>query len=82
MSTSFYLGKEDNKKMFQIARTHAGWKPLFKSFSTVITSTYDIFMYMVGEKLNIYDEHGSQYRWIEFEQRVLYHCPDGKSHIE
>ena len=56
-----------------IAKTSAGWLPLFQSHENTINSVSDIkILFDTGEFI-IKDEYGETYNWEEFTERVLNH---------
>ena len=54
-----------------IAKTSAGWLPLFQYHSNGISSVKDIKDAYNTDKVEIYDESEQKYLWAEFEERVL-----------
>lgn len=55
-----------------LAKTSAGWLPLFEEHALLhsvadIKKFYDVF----APKITIIDEYGQTYNWNEFEERVL-----------
>lgn len=53
-----------------IAKTSAGWLPLFEA-SKSIQSVADIKKLYDTGKFIIHDEYGTEYNWEEFDKRVL-----------
>ena len=63
-----YFGYE-----IHIAKTSAGWLPLFQAHKDGISSVAEYKVaYDTGE-FRIYDEYGSEYNWDAFDDRVLKH---------
>lgn len=63
-----YFGYE-----IHIAKTSAGWLPLFQAHQNGIDSVAEYKMaYDTGE-FRIYDEYGTEYNWDTFDDRVLKH---------
>ena len=69
------------KPEIHIAKTSAGWKPLFQA-NMLFKSVAEIKKFYEESDLDIFDEYNTKYTWKEFEERVLKFNPDGKSHIE
>ena len=55
---------------FHIAKTSAGWLPLFQSYSNV-KSVKDIKRVWDSGLFKIYDEYGKEYNWEQFHDRVI-----------
>lgn len=66
-----------------IAKTSAGWKPLFQN-NEYFESVEDIknFYFNNFDTLIIKDEYGTDYTWEEFKKRVINFNPNGVSHIK
>ena len=69
------------KPEIHIAKTSAGWKPLFQK-NLLFSSVAEIKKFYEESGLDIFDEYGTKYTWEEFVERVLEFGIDGKSHIE
>ena len=61
-----YFGYE-----IHIAKTSAGWLPLFQGHKDGINSVAEYKAAYDTGKFEIYDEYGTQYNWDEFDERVL-----------
>jgi hypothetical protein len=66
-----------------LAKTSAGWKPLFNAHGDLIKSVKDIrdMYYLADYAMCIQDSNGVKYTWEEFEERVVKFNPNGLSHI-
>lgn len=69
------------KPEIHIAKTSAGWKPLFQA-NMLFKSVSEIKKFYEESGLDIFDEYNTKYTWEEFEARVLKFGADGKSHIQ
>lgn len=56
--------------LIHIAKTSAGWKPLFQSYDN-IHSVADIKKYYDKCQFKILDEYNKEYNWESFKRRVL-----------
>ena len=63
-----YFGYE-----IHIAKTSAGWLPLFQAHKDGISSVAEYKTAYDTGKFRIYDEYGTEYNWDAFEVRVLKH---------
>lgn len=56
-----------------LAKTSAGWLPLFQAHKGIINSVEDIeYLYKENyRKVSIVDEYGEKYTWSEFKTRVI-----------
>lgn len=54
-----------------LAKTSAGWLPLFQYHQNGISSVKDIMDAYNTDEFEIYDESEQKYLWNEFEKRVL-----------
>lgn len=67
------------KTEIHIAKTSAGWKPVFQS-SENFRSVDELKSYYLlnFNTFEIVDEYNRVYNWEDFSDRVLKHCQDGK----
>ena len=72
MGTNFYLKKKYSTYKQHIAKTSAGWLPLFEA-SENIHSVADIKVLYDTKKYFIIDEYDKKYNWEQFDKRVLKH---------
>lgn len=56
-----------------LAKTSAGWLPLFDSNYNHIKSVKQMKEIYESGDFEIYDEYGDKYNWEEFDKRVLQH---------
>ena len=66
-----------------VAKTSAGWKPLFESHHNIHSVAQYKQMYDNG--FAIHDEYGRTYTWDEFKERVIdwnKDDPDARSHLD
>ena len=70
---------DDNVKDVHIAKTSAGWKPLFQA-NERFNSMDDLWEILRFGNHIVVDEYDGIYDLDKFVKRVLKHCPDGKSH--
>ena len=54
-----------------VAKTSAGWLPLFQSYPGVIDSMDDYHRFLTHPDVIIYDEYGTEYTYEQFVERVL-----------
>lgn len=54
-----------------IAKTSAGWLPLFQCHEDTLSSVKDYKKAYDTGAFNIYDEYGNEYDWATFTERVL-----------
>ena len=69
----------DNVKDIHIAKTSAGWKPLFHA-NEKFKSMDDLWEILKFGNHIVADEYDDVYDFDSFVERVLKHSPDGKSH--
>lgn len=56
-----------------VAKTSAGWLPLFQRYPGIIDSMDDYFRFLTHPDVIIYDEYGTTYTYSQFVERVLKH---------
>ena len=70
---------DNNVKDIHIAKTSVGWKPLFQA-NDKFKSIDDLWEILKFGNFVVVDEYEDVYDLDKFVERVLKHCPDGKSH--
>ena len=74
MGTNFYLQKKKPRLVYDlihIAKTSAGWQPLFECHEGEIESVSQLKTAYDSGEYTIVDEYGDEYTWDEFDKRVL-----------